>query len=70
VASMWSTRTLTELPYQPRKPPKPQLPSGAIAVSRCAFYEGEHVFAGPDCPHGLVEDELGEIHPPGWTVQG
>lgn len=38
-------------------------------VSRCVFVDGQHVYAGPDCPHVLDRDEEGEKKPLGWTVQ-
>lgn len=38
-------------------------------VSKCVFVDGLHLFAGPDCPHGEVEDEQGPIMPEGWTCQ-
>jgi len=38
-------------------------------VSKCIFFEGVHMFPGPDCPHHRESDEQGEIPPPGWTVQ-
>jgi hypothetical protein len=40
-----------------------------IEVDRCWFVDGKHVYEGPDCPHSNKSDELGEILPPGWTVQ-
>lgn len=38
-------------------------------VDRCVFYEGQHIYKGPKCPHGRTQDELGEVHEEGWTVQ-
>lgn len=38
-------------------------------VSKCIFWDNQH-FPGPDCPHDNVEDEQGDIQPPGWTAQG
>lgn len=38
-------------------------------VAMCVIQDGRHVYAGPECPHGRTEDELGPIAPAGWTVQ-
>lgn len=38
-------------------------------VSRCVFIDGQHAYAGPDCPHSETSDEQGEVKPRGWTVQ-
>jgi hypothetical protein len=40
-----------------------------IHVSKCVYIDGQHVYAGPDCPHTRTEDEQGDIPPTGWTVQ-
>lgn len=34
----------------------------------CYFADGEH-YGPPGCDHERIEDELGKIHPRGWTVQ-
>lgn len=31
---------------------------------------GNHVYTGANCPHDREEDEMGEVLPEGWTVQG
>jgi hypothetical protein len=38
-----------------------------ISTSRCVFLDGEHLFAGPDCPH--QEPPKDDERPVGWTVQ-
>jgi hypothetical protein len=38
-----------------------------IYTDYCVFHEGNH-YPGEDCPHFDLEDELGIIHAPGWTV--
>lgn len=38
-------------------------------VDRCVYFDGQHVMAGYQCPHGRTEDEQGEVKPVGWTVQ-
>lgn len=40
-----------------------------VAVSRCVFMQGQHIYRGADCPHERESDEMGEIKPSGWTVQ-
>jgi len=37
-------------------------------VDTCLVFDGVH-YGGPDCPHQDPSDELGEVHPSGWTVQ-
>lgn len=46
-----------------------EIPGPPIAVSRCLFIDGQHVYAGPDCDHDRTHDEMGEVKPRGWTVQ-
>lgn len=39
-------------------------------VDRCVFVDGREVYRGPECTHVRVQDEMGEVKPAGWTVQG